>query len=120
MAFASQFWNASHKRQLINSILPKYGIMIGPEDLECLKHIALLGGLHASVFLNSQILGGELGISPQTASRRLKALEQQNLIRRTLVADGQQVTISEEGETTLRQEYCDYYRLFGGKEKSLT
>lgn len=92
--------------------------MIGPEDLECLKHIALQGGLHGPVFLNSQSLGGELGISPQTASRRLKSLEQQFLIKRTLIADGQQVTISDDGESALRQEYCDYYRLFGGKEKN--
>ena len=92
--------------------------MIGPEDLECLKKIALRGGLAGPVFLNSQSLGTELGISPQTASRRLKSLEQQSLIRRTLIADGQQVMVSEEGESALRHEYCDYYRLFGGKEKN--
>jgi len=91
--------------------------MTEPEDLECLKHIALKGGLHDPVFLNSQGLGGELGTSPQTASRRLKSLEQQELIIRTLIADGQQVTISEQGESVLRKEYCDYYRLFGSKEK---
>lgn len=91
--------------------------MVEPEDLECLKLIALQGGLNGSVFLNSQRLGGDLGISAQTASRRLKSLEGQGLIRRTLIADGQQVTVSESGESALRQEYCDYYRLFGGKEK---
>lgn len=91
--------------------------MIEPEDLECLKRIALRGGLTGPVFLNSQSLGTELGISPQTASRRLKSLELQAMIKRTLIADGQQVTVSEEGESLLRQEYCDYYRLFGGKEK---
>jgi riboflavin kinase len=96
---------------------PNYEIMIEPEDLECLKRIALRGGLTGPVFLNSHTLGTELGISPQTASRRLKSLEQQELIRRNLTADGQQVTVSEEGESALRQEYCDYYRLFGGKEK---
>ena len=92
--------------------------MIGPEDLECLKRIALRGGLVGPVFLNSQSLGTELGISPQTASRRLKSLEHQEMIRRTLIADGQQVIVSEEGESALRNEYCEYYRLFGGKEKN--
>ncbi|PKL59822.1 MAG: riboflavin kinase [Methanomicrobiales archaeon HGW-Methanomicrobiales-4] len=92
--------------------------MIGPEDLECLKRIALRGGLGGPVFLNSQSLGDELGISPQTASRRLKSLEKTGLIRRTLIADGQQVTVNEEGESALRNEYCEYYRLFGGKEKN--
>ncbi len=94
-------------------------IMVDPEDLECLKRIALRGGLTDSVFLNSQSLGTELGISPQTASRRLKSLEQQNLVQRTIIADGQQITLSEDGESVLRQEYCDYYRLFGGKEKNI-
>jgi len=94
--------------------------MVGPEDIECLKRIALRGGLPGPVFLNSQTLGDELGISPQTASRRLKSLEQQNMIRRTLIADGQQVSVSEEGESSLRQEYCDYYRLFGGKGRNFS
>ncbi len=93
--------------------------MAEPEDLECLKRIALRGGLNEPVFLNSQSLGAELGISPQTASRRLKSLEQQDLITRHILADGQQVSVSEEGESALRKEYCDYYRLFGGKEKQL-
>ena len=91
--------------------------MVEPEDLECLKRIALRGGLTGPVLLNSQSLGTELGISPQTASRRLKSLEQQDLIKRNLIADGQQVTVSDEGESVLRQEYCEYYRLFGGKGK---
>ena len=111
-------WCRSHKWQLINSIHLTYEIMIGPEDLACLKRIALRGGLTSPVFLNSQIFGEELGISPQTASRRLKSLEQQGLIQRTLIADGQRVIVSEDGESALRTEYCDYYRLFGGKEKN--
>lgn len=94
--------------------------MVDPEDLVCLKHIALKGGLNGSVFLNSQALGEELEISPQTASRRLRSLEHQGLISRTLVADGQQISVSEEGERVLRTEYCDYYRLFGGKERSFS
>lgn len=36
-----------------------------------------------------------------------------------LGTDGQQVTISGDGEDALRQEYCDYYRLFGRQEKIL-
>ncbi|HWQ65617.1 MAG TPA: DUF120 domain-containing protein [Methanospirillum sp.] len=93
--------------------------MTAPDDLECLKRIALRGGFAGPVSLNSQSLGDELGISPQTASRRLKALEQQGLITRNLTADGQLVSVSESGETALRHEYCDYYRLFGSKEKAV-
>lgn len=93
--------------------------MVAPEDLECLKRIALMGGLNAPVFLKTLSLGSELGFSPQTASRRLRALEQQQLISRVLGTDGQQVTITGDGEDALRQEYCDYYRLFGRQEKTL-
>ena len=94
--------------------------MVAAEDLECLKIIALMGGLNTPVLLNSLRFGYELGISPQTASRRLRSLEQQELINRVLVTDGQQVTIAEAGEDALRQEYCDYYRLFAGRDKTLT
>ncbi|HOJ95991.1 MAG TPA: DUF120 domain-containing protein [Methanospirillum sp.] len=93
--------------------------MVTPEDLECLKRIALMGGLNTPVFLKTISLGSELGFSPQTASRRLRSLEQQHLISRVLGTEGQQVTISPEGEDALRKEYCDYYRLFGRKEKTL-
>ena len=93
--------------------------MVTSEDLECLKRIALMGGLNIPVFLKTISLGSELGFSPQTASRRLRSLERQHFISRKLGADGQQVTITREGEGALRQEYCDYYRLFGRQEKSL-
>ena len=81
--------------------------MVTPEDLECLKRIALMGGLNTPVFLKTISLGSELGFSPQTASRRLRSLEQQGFISRTLGTDGQQVTITHGGEDALRQEYCD-------------
>ncbi|MDD1724108.1 MAG: DUF120 domain-containing protein, partial [Methanospirillum sp.] len=90
-----------------------------PEDLECIKRIALMGGLNAPVFLKSLSLGSELGFSPQTASRRLRSLEQQKLVSRVLGTEGQQVTITSAGEDALRREYCDYYRLFGRQEKTL-
>ncbi|MBN1166271.1 MAG: DUF120 domain-containing protein [Methanospirillaceae archaeon] len=87
--------------------------MLAADDLICLKRIALLGGLMSPVLVNSQVIGQELGISPQTASRRLKSLESGNYITRSLVPDGQQILITRAGEAELRQEYCDYYRLFG-------
>ena len=93
--------------------------MVTPEDLECLKRIALMGGLCTPVFLKTISLGSELGFSPQTASRRLRSLEKQHFINRQLGADGQQVTITPVGEDALRKEYCDYYRLFGRQEKTL-
>ncbi|KQC07310.1 MAG: riboflavin kinase [Methanolinea sp. SDB] len=86
--------------------------MIMPEDLQCLKVIALAGGCRGPVWVSSQSLGSELSISPQTASRRLQSLERQMLVRRDINPDGQQITITSAGEEELRREYSDYCRVF--------
>lgn len=86
--------------------------MIAPDDLICLKAIALLGGLSSAVSVSSQSLAQELSISPQTASRRLISLENAHLISRTMRGDGQYVTITAAGEEKLRAEYAAYRRIF--------
>ena len=87
--------------------------MVLAEDLECLKAIALMGGCRGPVFVSSQThRRGACEASPQTASRRLKALEAQGLITRTLNPDGQHITITKRGEDELRREYIDYCRIF--------
>ncbi len=87
--------------------------MVLAEDLESLKIIALMGGCRGPVFASSQVLAGALVTSPQTASRRLKSLENQRLITRTMNPDGQHITVTKEGEEELRREYAEYCRLFG-------
>jgi riboflavin kinase len=89
--------------------------MVLAEDLECLKAIALMGGCRGPVFVSSQTLADTLCTSPQTASRRLKALESQRLITRALNPDGQHITVTKAGEDQLRREYADYCRLFAGE-----
>jgi riboflavin kinase len=92
--------------------------MIMPEDLQCLKEIALKGGLKGPVWVSSQSLGGALGTSPQTASRRLQSLERHQLLSRSVNPDGQYVTVTRSGEEILRHEYADYCRVFGnGREE---
>jgi riboflavin kinase len=86
--------------------------MLVPEDLQCLKAIALLGGHRGPVWISSQSLGKKLAISPQTASRRLKSLEDSQSISRAIRADGQYVTLTDQGERELRAEYADYTRIF--------
>jgi len=94
--------------------------MIMPEDLQCLKEIALKGGLKGPVWVSSQTLGSALGTSPQTASRRLQSLERHRLLSRSVNPDGQYVTVTRSGEETLRHEYADYCRVFGsGREEFL-
>ena len=82
------------------------------EDLNCLKAIALLGGCRGPVFVSSQTIADTLHASPQTASRRLKALESQGMITRNLGPDGQHITVTKRGEEELHREYLDYCRLF--------
>ena len=86
--------------------------MIMPEDLQCLKEIALKGGLKGPVWVSSQSLGSALGMSPQTASRRLQSLERQHHLSRSVNPDGQYVTVTRSGEEILRHEYADYCRVF--------
>jgi len=91
--------------------------MVEAEDLQSLKTIALLGGCKGPIWLSSQSLGSKLGISPQTASRRLIALERQRFIVRSMKPDGQYVVVTREGEQQLRREYADYIRIFNPKRK---
>ncbi|MCL2460763.1 MAG: DUF120 domain-containing protein [Euryarchaeota archaeon] len=86
--------------------------MISVDNLACLKQIALQGGISGSVLLNSQMLGKELGFSPQTASRRLKDLELAGLLERTLLPHGQEVTLTEAGTQILREEHAVYHQIF--------
>ncbi len=91
--------------------------MIPPEDLQCLKTIALRGGCKGPVFVSSQTMGEMLGLSSQTASRRLKGLETRGFLTRTIVPDGQHVTLTGAGEAELRKEYQGYIRIFSEHNK---
>ncbi len=94
--------------------------MIAAEDLQCLKAIAVRGGCRGPIFVSTQSIGEMLGISQQTASRRLKSLETAGLITRALAADGQHVTVTKPGEEVLRKEYQEYCRIFAeGSEQYL-
>lgn len=86
--------------------------MMMAEELECLKVLALMGGCRQPVWVSSQTIGDVLKTSPQTASRRLKALDGQALIIRTISTDGQHITVTKRGEEELRREYAEYCRLF--------
>jgi riboflavin kinase len=94
--------------------------MIPAEDLQCLKAIALLGGCSSPVIVSSQTIGEMLDISPQTAARRLKALESSGHIRRSIIPDGQEVSVTPAGVAELRLEYLDYCRIFSGKKGDIT
>ncbi|MCU0631981.1 MAG: DUF120 domain-containing protein [Methanolinea sp.] len=91
--------------------------MIPPEELQCLKAIAMLGGCRGPVRVSSQSLGATLGTSPQTASRRLQSLERQRLVNRTITPEGQDIVVTPLGEGELRKEYQEYSRIFSDHNK---
>jgi len=95
-------------------------MMVEAEDLQSLKTIALFGGCRGPIWLSSQSLGNALDISPQTASRRLIALERQQFVVRSMKPDGQYVAVTREGEQALRREYADYARIFNPDQKQYT
>lgn len=94
--------------------------MLTAGDLQCLKTIAMMGGCRGPVFASSQTLGTTLGSSPQTASRRLQALERTRLIDRSVNPDGQHITVTAQGEEVLRREYSEYCKIFGREETRFT
>lgn len=62
--------------------------------------------------LSCAALGETLGSSAQTASRRLRDLEDAGLVTRESLANGQLVTVTEDGISLLRGEYESYRQLF--------
>ncbi|MFB6195718.1 MAG: DUF120 domain-containing protein [Haloplanus sp.] len=82
------------------------------DELAALKRIALDGGLSGRPKLSCSGLAERLDTSAQTASRRLQRLDDAGLLDREVVADGQRVTVTDDGTAALRREYADYRRLF--------
>jgi riboflavin kinase len=87
------------------------------EDVNALKHIALLGAMNGFVEVSSADLGQRLGVSQQTASRRIRDLERLNYIRREMGVHRQLVRVTEEGIGILRGELAEYERIFELKDK---
>ncbi|MBO5118319.1 DUF120 domain-containing protein [Methanocorpusculum sp.] len=85
---------------------------IDAEDTLCLRKLASLGGIKGPVRISTQALGEMLGISQQTASRRLLSLERLKMVTRTAESSGQHVLITAEGEEHLRREFAEYCKIF--------
>ncbi|HJJ54883.1 MAG TPA: DUF120 domain-containing protein [Methanocorpusculum sp.] len=93
---------------------------IDGEDLMCLRQLASLGGIRGPVKISTQALGDLLGISQQTASRRVLALEREHLISRSTDASGQFILITQVGEEVLRREFTAYSKIFDESENKYT
>ncbi|NHN60867.1 MULTISPECIES: DUF120 domain-containing protein [Halorussus] len=85
---------------------------VGYDELAALKLLALDGGLDGEVKVSCSGLADRLDASNQTASRRLQQLDEAGLVEREMVSDGQWVSVTEDGEWSLKREYEDYRRIF--------
>lgn len=83
-------------------------------DIQSLKKLALLGAHLNPVELSSAEFASHIDSSPQTAARRLKNLEDEKLITRQLLHEGQIITITKNGIDVLNREYYDYQGIFSG------
>jgi len=81
-------------------------------DVESLKKLALLGAMHRPVKSSSNEFAEYLSTSPQTAARRLQALEKEALISRKIVPSGQWIIITKNGTRELQEEYLEYQNIF--------
>ena len=88
-----------------------------PEDKELLKQLAKMGGLHEYVLISSSELAQRVGVSQQTASRKILELLESGLILRRMATRKQLIRVSPSGVDLLRREYADYKQLFQAGER---
>ncbi|MEM2944393.1 MAG: DUF120 domain-containing protein [Methanomassiliicoccales archaeon] len=81
-----------------------------------LRKIAVLGGLRDYITISSRELGESLGMSQQSASKRILELLDLGLIQRDLGARKQRIKLTEKGIEILRNEYIEYQRIFEMKD----
>jgi riboflavin kinase, archaea type len=93
------------------------GAVTRPADVEALKQLALLGALDDPVELSSGEFAQLLGLSQQTASRRLIELGDAGLLQREMGVRKQRLRVTDEGRDLLRQEHLLYKRLFEEQDR---
>ncbi|MCD4800710.1 MAG: riboflavin kinase, partial [Methanococcoides sp.] len=84
--------------------------------INSLKHLALLGALKKPVKISSSEFTRYTSTGSKTAARILKQLEEEGLIDRLIIPEGQMISITEEGRTWLESEFSDYKHIFCGDE----
>ncbi len=87
---------------------------IGPAPRHVLKSLAVSGALGGTVTVSCSELADRLNVSNQTASRRLQTLDEAGMIERELLANGQAIELTPDGERVLLEEYETYRSLFEG------
>lgn len=85
---------------------------ISADLMEALHELARLGGLRDRLAMNTTRLGELLGVSQQSASRRMLVLSKLGLIERGLSRRGQVVKITAKGEAVLRDRLRELHSIF--------
>jgi len=86
--------------------------MRGFMDIHYLKKLALMGAHIKPLEISSVEFASHMDTSPQTAARKLKGLEDQMMITRQILRDGQLVSITRNGLAVLQKEFNDYQAIF--------
>jgi riboflavin kinase len=81
-------------------------------DIEYLKKLALIGAVNKTIKVSSSEFQKHTGASSKTAARKLKQLEEAELIERKIVPGGQLIKMTEKGIEVLKSEYVEYSRIF--------
>ena len=85
--------------------------------IETLKHLALSGNVYEYSPLSSSQLGKKLGLSQQSASKKILELLEMELITRKMGARKQLVKLTSKGLEVLRREYSEYQKIFDSMEQ---
>jgi riboflavin kinase len=85
--------------------------------IETLKHLALSGNVYEYNSLSSTELGRKLGLSQQSASKKILELLEMELITRKMGARKQLVKLTSKGLEVLRREYSEYQKIFDSMEQ---
>ncbi|VVB85836.1 Riboflavin kinase [uncultured archaeon] len=91
-------------------------------DILPLKKLALLGAHKNPLQISSIDFASHIDSSPQTAARKLKNLEDEKLISKQILHDGQLISITKNGIAALEKELNDYQEIFSrnGNKKILS
>lgn len=90
------------------------------EELPLLLYMAYKTKLHDVIIMSTLELGNALGFSQQTASRKIKELEEKGFLNKELVAEGMKLSLTLEAKQLLEQNYITLKSLFGTALKQWT
>ena len=88
-------------------------------DIEYLKKLALIGAVNKTIKVSSSEFQKHTVASSKTAARKLKQLEEEELIERKIVPGGQLIKLTGKGIEILKNEYREYNSIFSPKSDSL-